>query len=107
MLFGGIIGYFSLPVSTTYEYVRWLVLCVPIILALVVWLFSGSGVKFRSYLSLAKQEAFKVAWPSKKETWQMGLVVFLFVIILTLFVWFSDYLAGWFFYDMILKRKGM
>jgi preprotein translocase subunit SecE len=102
-----ILGYFFAFKASRSEALRWSALFVPLALAGVAWMFSPNGERFKKYLRSTKQEAEKVVWPSGKETWQMGLVVLAFVIIITLFVWFSDHLATWVFYDLLLHRKSL
>ena len=45
-----------------------------------------------------------IFWPSKKETWQVTGVVFLFVGVLALFMWAVDSGLAWLLYDIVLGR---
>jgi preprotein translocase subunit SecE len=47
----------------------------------------------------------KVAWPTRKESLQMTAYVFGFVVIMALFLWFTDKTLEWVFYDLILGWK--
>ena len=53
----------------------------------------------------ATRELKKVVWPSRKEATQMTLVVFGFVLVMALFLWFTDKTLEWIFYDLILGWK--
>ena len=84
---------------------RVLAVIVGLLLAATVIWFSQPGRDFVDYARDSIKEAQKVVWPSKKETWQMTGIVFLFVGVLALFMWAVDSGLAWFFYDLILGRK--
>ena len=54
------------------------------------------------YIQEVKQEAFKVTWPSRKETMQGSLMVIAMAIIASLFFLLMDQIFK-FFLDIILK----
>ena len=54
------------------------------------------------YIQEVKQEAFKVTWPSRKETMQGSLMVIAMAIIASLFFLLMDQIFK-FFLDVILK----
>ena len=49
-----------------------------------------------------KQEAFKVTWPTMKETLQGALMVFLMAVVMSLFFLLLDQILK-FFLEMLLK----
>ena len=49
-----------------------------------------------------KQEAFKVSWPTGKETLQGALMVFLMAVVMSLFFLLLDQVLK-FFLDLLLK----
>ena len=51
------------------------------------------------------REVNKVVWPTRKESTQMTLYVFAFVVIMALFLWLTDKTLEWVFYDLILGWK--
>ena len=71
---------------------------------------SGSGrripdLRGRQFVAFARdawREVKKVVWPTRKETLQMTAYVFAFVVIMALFLWFTDKTLEWVFYDLIL-----
>ena len=54
------------------------------------------------FIQEVKQEAFKVTWPTGKETLQGALMVFLMAVIMSLFFLLLDQ-ALKFFLDLLLK----
>ena len=54
------------------------------------------------FLQEVKQEAFKVTWPTMKETLQGALMVFLMALVMSLFFLLLDQ-ALKFFLDILLK----
>ncbi len=46
-------------------------------------------------MGAARTEVRKVVWPSRQETMQTTLMVFIIVTILSIFLWFVDMLLGW------------
>ena len=54
------------------------------------------------FIQEVKQEAFKVSWPTGKETLQGALMVFLMALVMSLFFLLLDQVLK-FFLDMLLK----
>jgi preprotein translocase subunit SecE len=50
----------------------------------------------------AYHEVRKVVWPSRKETGQATLMVFVFVLLMAIFLWMVDKLAEWGVFSLIL-----
>lgn len=82
--------------------VQWLVLLVGLAAAAGTFLVSEPGKRFVSFAQDAWREVKKVVWPTRKETMQMTLYVFGFVVIMALFLWFTDKTLEWVLYDLIL-----
>lgn len=82
--------------------VQWTVLLVGLVAAVAVFLVSEPGRQFIAFGRDAWREAKKVVWPSRKETVQMTLYVFGFVVVMALFLWLTDKTLEWVFYDLIL-----
>ncbi|UXY16545.1 preprotein translocase subunit SecE [Chitiniphilus purpureus] len=98
----GVGGYYALPADQ--GVLRVLAVVLGLALAAMVMWFSQPGRSFVDYARDSVKEAQKVVWPSKKETWQMTGIVFLFVGVLALFMWLVDTGLAWVFYDLILGR---
>lgn len=72
--------------------------------AVVLWRFSASGQRFFAYVKEAIKEARKVVWPNRKETWQTTAMVFMFVAVLSLFMWLVDSGLSWTMYGLLLGQ---
>lgn len=86
----------------------WLrVVALLVLLAAAVALFfvSESGKQLIAFGRDSWREVGKVVWPTRKETTQMTLYVFLFVITMALFLWLTDKTLEWVLYDLILGWK--
>ena len=82
--------------------VQWAALIVGLAAAAGVFLVSESGRQFVAFAKDAWREVKKVVWPTRKETLQMTAYVFAFVVIMALFLWFTDKTLEWVLYDLIL-----
>ena len=63
--------------------------------AVVMWL-SKPGKDFIVFAREAWQEGVRVAWPSRQETVRMTLIVFAFVVVMSLFLFGVDWLIAMF-----------
>ena len=98
----GVVGFYMVPAGQSF--LGSLSVAVGVIAAGVVMWFTTLGRSFVDYARDSIKEAQKVVWPSKKETWQVTGVVFLFVGVLALFMWAVDSGLAWLFYDIVLGR---
>jgi preprotein translocase subunit SecE len=62
--------------------------------ALVMWL-STPGKEFVVFAREAWHEGARVAWPARQETIRMTLIVFAFVVVMSLFLFFVDQIITW------------
>lgn len=98
LLFVGIAGFYYFadwqgePVSLLY---RVLGLLAVMGVAAFVALTSASGKRLMSFMQDSRIEVRKMVWPTRVETMQTTLMVFVIVFILTLFLWLVDMLLGW------------
>lgn len=63
---------------------------------------SQQGRDFRSFTRDSIEEARKVAWPDRKESFQTAAAVFAFVAAMAIFLWIVDKLLEWGLYSKIL-----
>ena len=82
--------------------VQWVALIVGLAAAAGVFLVSEPGRQFVAFARDAWREVKKVVWPTRKETLQMTAYVFAFVVIMALFLWFTDKTLEWVLYDLVL-----
>jgi preprotein translocase subunit SecE len=85
--------------------VQWVVLLVGLAVAVAVFLVSMHGRQLIGFGRDAWREVQKVVWPTRKESIQMTAYVFAFVLIMALFLWFTDKTLEWVLYDLILGWK--
>lgn len=81
---------------------QWAALIVGLVAAAAVFLVSEPGRQFVAFAREAWREVKKVVWPTRKETLQMTAYVFAFVVIMALFLWFTDKTLEWVLYDLVL-----
>ncbi|MDR1530408.1 MAG: preprotein translocase subunit SecE [Burkholderiales bacterium] len=71
-----------------------MVLCGLVLGGLVTW-SSNPGKTFIGFAQDAWREGARVAWPSRQETRRMTLVVFAFVVVMSLFLFLVDNVVAW------------
>lgn len=100
LVVASIAGFYLLSKQGTL--VQWATLIAGLVLAAGVFLISEPGKRFTGFARDAWREVKKVVWPTRKETMQMTLYVFAFVVVMALFLWFTDKTLEWVLYDLIL-----
>ena len=70
----------------------------------IAW-FSGPGQRFFAFSKDSWSETRRVVWPERKETTQVTLIVFGFVLAMALFLWLVDKSLEWALYDLVLGWK--
>jgi preprotein translocase subunit SecE len=71
----------------------------------VIGWFSAPGQQFFAFARDSWSETRRVVWPTRKETTQVTLIVFAFVLAMALFLWLVDKSLEWVLYDLILGWK--
>ena len=74
-------------------------------ISLMLLFLSPTGRNFIIYFKDSIQEAKRVVWPTKKETFQTVVMVFLFVLLSAIFLWLADKFFEWVLYSMVLGWK--
>ena len=90
---GGIAGYYVL--STQPGWLRWLSVVAGLLLAAVVVAVSAYGTSLKQFFIDARAELRRVVWPTRQETGQVTLAVFIFVIVAGIFFWLVDLGLAW------------
>lgn len=98
----GIVGYYLLGSASGALGV--LSVVAGVLLAGAVALMSSPGKGFVEFAKEAVAEVKKVVWPTRKETIQLTMLVFGFVVALAIFMWIVDGALAWLFYDLFLGR---
>ena len=89
----GVAGYYVLADQPLW--LRWVPVVASLGLGALVVAFSYYGTEFRRFVELARIELRKIVWPTRQETLQTTLVVFLFVAIAGVFFWVLDLALAW------------
>jgi preprotein translocase subunit SecE len=84
---------------------QWGALILGLVAAVAVFMLSEPGKQFVAFGRDSWREVRKVVWPARREAIQMTAYVFGFVVIMALFLWFTDKTLEWVFYDLILGWK--
>jgi preprotein translocase subunit SecE len=80
--------------STQPIWLRWIIVLAGLVLGALVSLQSFQGKTFWAFVQSSRIELRKVVWPNRQETIQVTIVVFVMVIVLSLFFWGLDSLLG-------------
>jgi preprotein translocase subunit SecE len=100
LLVGGVAAYYLL--SKQGGLAQWGALLVAAAASVAVFLVSESGKRLVAFGQESWREVGKVVWPSRKESTQMTLYVFGFVVVMALFLWLTDKTLEWLIFDLIL-----
>ena len=100
----GLVGFYALAQQPTIARVG-AVLGGLLVGAGIAWT-SGPGQRFFAFAKDAWNETRRVVWPDRKETTQVTLIVFGFVVAMAIFLWLVDKSLEWALYDLILGWKG-
>jgi preprotein translocase subunit SecE len=93
VLIAGIAGYYwfgGMPVA-----VRILMVLAGLGLGAALLFWSAQGQVLWQYIQGSRVELRKMVWPTRQETLQTTLVVFVFVLLLGVFFWLVDMLLAW------------
>jgi preprotein translocase subunit SecE len=93
VLAGGIAAFYIL--GTQPLVVRWLIVLGALVLGALVAMQSQYGRNLWQFIQGSRIELRKVVWPTRQETMQTTIVVFVFVIVAGLFFFFLDMFLAW------------
>jgi preprotein translocase subunit SecE len=92
ILVGGIVAFYWLA---TYPLaVRWAIVLASLGLGAFVALQSAQGRVFWQFVQGSRVELRKVVWPTRQETLQTALVVFIAITVMGIFFWMLDWVLG-------------
>jgi preprotein translocase subunit SecE len=92
ILGAGIAAFYLLPDLPIW--LRWIIVLAALALGTLVGLQSAPGRTFWGFVQSSRTELRKVVWPDRNETVQVTIVVFVMIIVLSLFFWGLDSLLG-------------
>ena len=99
----GVVGFYLLVGQP--KYVRLGALVGGVVVAAILVLISQTGRDLIAFAKESVREAKKVVWPARKEAGQMTLVVFGFVLIMTIFLFTTDKVLEYLIMNVILGLK--
>jgi len=88
----GVAGFYLLAAQPIW--LRWIIVLAALVVGTLVGLQSFQGKTFWAFVQSSRVELRKVVWPNRQEVWQVTIVVFVMVIVLSLFFWGLDSLLG-------------
>jgi preprotein translocase subunit SecE len=92
ILIGGIAAFYLLG---TYPLaVRWAIVLASLGAGFVVALQSAQGRTFWQFVQGSRVELRKVVWPTRQESLQTTLVVFVAILVMAVFFWVLDWILG-------------
>jgi preprotein translocase subunit SecE len=92
VLLAGVVAFYlfgALPI-----WLRWIIVLAALVLGALVSLQSHQGKIFWAFVQSSRIELRKVVWPERQETTQVTIVVFVMVLVLSLFFWGLDTLLA-------------
>jgi preprotein translocase subunit SecE len=92
VLVGGIAAFYLL--SSYPLALRWVIVLVSLGAGLFVALQSAQGRAFWQFVQGSRVELRKVVWPTRQETMQTTLVVFVAIVAMGIFFWILDWILG-------------
>jgi preprotein translocase subunit SecE len=99
----GVVGFYFL--SDKSGAVRVGALVGGLVVAVALAWTSSAGRGFIDFARESVRETKKVVWPPRKNALQITAVVFAFVLLMAIFLWGTDKLLEFVFYDLILGWK--
>jgi len=92
VLLAGIAGFYYFAEESLLYRVLGLLAMVGVTVGISVTTAKGKGLV--GFLGSSRAEVRKMVWPTRAETMQTTLMVFILVVILAIFLWFVDMLLG-------------
>jgi preprotein translocase subunit SecE len=103
LLLAGLVAFYALTKQG--PYVQWAALLVLLVAAAAAFFTAETGKVLVAYGRESVRELKKVVWPTRKEAIQMTGYVFAFVVVMAMFLWFTDKTLEWLLYDLVLGWK--
>ena len=89
ILFASIVSFYYF--SEISVLIRALVIIFSLVMSLLIFFRTQKGLILWEFVQSSRVEMRKVVWPTKQETMQTTLTVFIFVLILGTFFWLLDF----------------
>ncbi|RMG59109.1 MAG: preprotein translocase subunit SecE [Gammaproteobacteria bacterium] len=93
LLVAGVIGFYYYEEQATLYRVLGLLAVTGV--AVAIAMTTAIGRALWAFMGEARAEVRKMVWPSRAETVQTTLAVFIMVVLMGIFLWLLDMLLGW------------
>ena len=103
LVVGAVVAFYALGQKDLW--MRVAALIVLMAAAIGIFFTSEPGKQLIAYGQDSIREVKKVVWPTRKEALQMTGYVFAFVVVMAMFLWFTDKTLEWLLYDLVLGWK--
>jgi len=103
LVIGAVVAFYLLSQQSLWLRVGALLIC--LVAAVAIFFTAEPGKQLTAFGRESVREVKKVVWPTRKEALQMTAYVFAFVVVMALFLWFTDKTLEWALYDLILGWK--
>ena len=103
LVVGAVVAFYALGQKDLW--LRVAALIVLMAAAVATFFTSEPGKQLIAYGQDSIREVKKVVWPTRKEALQMTGYVFAFVVVMAMFLWFTDKTLEWLLYDLVLGWK--
>ena len=90
----GVVVFYALKGAQA-DWVRWVAFVGALVVAAVVFALSQHGRDAWKFAFDSRIELYKVIWPTRQETQVTTLVVFGFVVVMSIFFWGLDAVLAW------------
>ncbi len=94
VLFSAFVAFYVLPEASFFY--RVLGVVSGFLVAVGIFFSTSQGKATSAFLGTARTELRKMVWPTRTETLQTTLIVFVVVMIVAVFLWMLDRLLSWF-----------
>ena len=89
LVIGGVVAYYVLK-GRPEVWASWVAMLGAMLAGVLLFAFSRYGRNFWQFVRDSRVELRKIVWPNRQETLMTTLVVFVFVIVASLFFWVLD-----------------
>jgi preprotein translocase subunit SecE len=101
LVVGGFV-FFYMTIGKQADWLRGVVVVLGLIAGVGVYFTSSAGRRLWQFFRAAYTELLRVVWPTQRETIQMTLVVFGFVLIMAIILWIVDKTLEYALFDLLL-----
>lgn len=99
----GLVGFYMLAQQSVF--LRAGALLAGLVAGVAIVFISEPGKRLVGFSKESYREVRKVVWPTRKETAQTTMIVFVFMLVMAIFLWSADKLIEWVIFSLVLGWK--